>query len=250
MSTTYDAPVACPRCGERFNATLFTNLHVTRSPAVRDDILAGKFQRFDCPHCAASVRVEPSMLYTDFERYRWYAVFPQWAIEHRKELSEMVLEGFHRNMLVQCAPIVRSWAPMFRIRVIFGLPSLRDKLLCDDAELDDRVLEVFKLQLLRDRFPEAFRPDATLYLDRAEPLKLTFLLTLPGDQDDLEVVRRVAVDRTAYQALALSPGLAERMPDFFNSAVVDWRAPLQPDRPLPKDPLGEQRVRLPWQDPE
>lgn len=247
MSTTYQAPVACPRCGDHFDATLFTNLHVTRSPEVRDDILAGRFQRFDCPHCAASVRVEPSMLYTDFERYRWYAVFPQWAIEHRHDLAEMVLEGFQRNMTVQCAPIVRSWAPMFRIRVVFGLPSLRDKLLCDDAGLDDRVLEVFKLQLVRDRFPEAFRPDATLYLDRVEPLKLIFILTVPGERDDLEVVRRVAVGRVAYEALAATPDLASRMPLFFDSSVVDWRAPLQPERPLPRDPLGERRVRLPWQ---
>lgn len=76
MSTTFPAEVRCPKCAASFGVELYTNLHVTRSPEKRAAILAGQFSVFDCPACATRVRIEPTMLYTDFDRWCWYAVFP------------------------------------------------------------------------------------------------------------------------------------------------------------------------------
>ena len=56
-------------------------------------------------------------------------------------------------MLERCPPIVRSWAPGFTIRTVFGIDRLREKLVAHAAGIDDRVLEAFKLELLRGMGP-------------------------------------------------------------------------------------------------
>lgn len=226
MSTLTPGTVLCHRCGGRFPAQLWTGLHATTARGVRDEVLADTFHRFDCPHCGDSVRVEPTMLYTDFERHHWIAVLPDEAIRHRSELVRLVDEGFHRNMEVHCPPMVKQWAPLFLRRVVFGLQSLRDKLIAFDAGLDDRVLELFKLQLLRGAGP--VRQDTRLWLDAVEAERLVFCRIEREEGVGMDLVRRFAVPRVAYEALV------DRPTPHLEGAVVDWRAPMQPDLPLAK----------------
>src|SRR5688572_24452370 len=100
-------------------------------PERRAAILAGRFSVFVCHQCQGRTRIEPTMLYTDFDRWSWYGVFPQTAIRHRSALAAQVAQLFHHNIELAAAPIVKSWAPNFKRRTVFGLASLRDKLLCE-----------------------------------------------------------------------------------------------------------------------
>ncbi len=248
MSTTFQATLTCNGCGGQLQAELYTNLHVSRSPERREQILAGEFMVYPCPHCGRSVHVQPSLLYTDFERFKWYAVFPTWAVRHRGELCRMVEEGFHTNMEVQCAPMVRAWAPRMTKRALFGLPALREALLCDDHAIDLRALQVFKVQLVRDLAPECFHPDTSFTLDGVEDGRLCFALAQP-QPGNLELVRRFGVRPEAMAPLlALGEELPLRFPAYYTSLACDWRAPLNPDLPLTRDPLAGARLRTPWMD--
>jgi hypothetical protein len=243
VSTTFPAELRCPKCATPFAVELFTNLHVTRAPERREAVLQGKFSIFPCPSCDGRIRLEPTMLYTDFERWRWYGVFPRSAIRHRTALVELVRKGFHENLEVAAPPMVREWAPKFAVRVVFGLASLRDKLLCEDHGLDDRALEVLKWMVLRESAPGAIQPDSEVHLEEVRPDQLVIRIEPPPGADGTVVARLLGVDRAR---LAEAAPLIEKI--GMGGDVVDWRAPLCPDEPL-ADPVGEPRVRTPWMNP-
>ncbi|MFT5682035.1 MAG: hypothetical protein ACI8RZ_002953 [Myxococcota bacterium] len=234
MSIAAAHTIVCPTCQAQFSGELLRSLHVTRRPDARAAILAGTFQRFTCPECGGAVRVEPTLLYTDFERHHWFAVFPRHTLPHRHDLIDLVDEGFEANMRTHCPPMVRQWAPRFVRRVIFGLPALREKLLCDLHALDDRVLEVAKMQLLRDTAPRAFHPATLLYLDAVTEAGLELVLAERPGEDGTQIVRRIGVKRAFYERIAAWPALPGRFPELYQPWLADWQAALQPHAPLPQ----------------
>ena len=61
---------------------------------------------------------------------------------------------------------------------------------------------------------------------------------MPPGSDGTQVVRVLQVARRQLDAVVALDG-AERerqFPHLYASPVVDWRAPLHPDRPVPPDP--------------
>ncbi len=250
MSTTFPAELACPHCppgpaGEpaTFPVELYTNLHVSRSPERRAQILAGQFSVFACPACGGRIRVEPTMLYTDFETWKWYAVFARSAIRHRSALVALVDAGFHHNLEVAAPPMVREWGPQFTRRVVFGLASLRDKLLCDDHGLDDRALEALKWLVLRESAPSAIQPATDAWLDHVEDDRLVLGVEPPAGSDGTVVTRWIGVAR---ERLAEAAGYVATL--GLDGEVVDWRAGLWPDDPLASAD-GHPRVHTPWMSP-
>ncbi|MEQ1566540.1 MAG: CpXC domain-containing protein [Myxococcota bacterium] len=239
MSSTQPVHIRCPRCGDRFPAQLFLNLHVTRSPESRHMILDGRFSMFDCPACGARIRAEPTMLYSDFEKWKWYGVFPRAALRHRGALVERLNQGFRFNLEVAAPPMVREWAPRFTRRAVFGLASLRDKLLCEDHGLDDRALEVLKWMVLRESAPRAIHPETDVHLHHVDGDQLALLIEPPPGPDGTVVARLLGVDRGR---LAEAAGLVGKL--YPDGEVVDWRAPLWPDEPLDEPLAFDDRMAL------
>src|SRR5205085_7613996 len=132
-------------------------------PALRDAILAGEFQKVVCDACGGAFLVEDPLMYIDFDRRLWIGMFPQdfepaWA-EHEAAAGE----AFERYMTgAYSSPFAREMADGFRVRTVFGLPALAEKVLALDTGLDDRALAVLKLEMMRSvvglPFSAAFRP--------------------------------------------------------------------------------------------
>ncbi len=234
MSTTAPYDISCGFCGGRFSTDLFWGLHVTRAPEVRDAILSGQFQRFACPHCGRSVVVEPTMLYTDFDRGHWLGIFPQRALLHRKELAAEVQASFQRNMELAAPPMVRAWAPAFRQRCLFGLPALRERLLIWEEGLDDGLFECLKMQLLAGLGLDLLHWRTDAWLVKREGDSWIFAIASPGDARDGSVVEHhIRVHREQYDVLvAKKTELMVSFPDLFAGLLVDWRCAFAPEEPL------------------
>lgn len=223
MSHFSHATIACPACGEPYAADVADSLHVSTRRDLREDILAGRFHRFACPGCGAAATVEKLLAYTDFERWHWLTVVPPAELPAAAEWRRFAQECFQKTMVERCPDLVRrSFAPRMLRRVVFGLASLREKLLCFDAGLDDRLLELLKLDLLREL--GLLRPPGTplhFHLDAAAEDELAFSLGLPGAPP-----ARVAVPRERLDPLAASAAeLERRFPALFSDIIVDLRAP-------------------------
>jgi hypothetical protein len=149
VSIWYSHDFACPSCNEPMSALLARGIHAKRAPAVRAQILSSTLHRIQCPACETEIDAHREVAYTDFERHHWVHVarpdeLPRWAAVERDALA-----CFDRVM-TQGAPVVAPLAAAFRVRVVFDLDELRERLAIWDAGLDDGIVECVKLACVRD----------------------------------------------------------------------------------------------------
>jgi hypothetical protein len=222
MSFFVHAKVACSACAHVYDADIAESLHISTRPDVREDILAGRFHRFRCPVCAAWTIIEKLLAYTDFERHHWFTVVPTVELPFLAQWREFAESTFRATMIERCPALVREeMAPRMLERLVFGLAALRDKLIALDHGLDDRVLEILKLELLRER---GLLPDAHLacHLAAVSLDTLDFEIARPGTPPEID---RVTIARADYEGLAAGAAeLAGRWPELWGDIAVDWRA--------------------------
>jgi len=193
--------LACPHCGHEEARAVAVSVDGARAAQQHQAILDDTFQRFSCAACGREFRADGPLIYLDFDAKLWIGVFPApWEAawwEH-----EAAPQGaFDRYMIENCPPLVREWAPGFAVRAVFGLPRLREKLVAHAAGIDDRVLEAYKLDLLRGMGPYELSPRARPTLRAATAQDAVFLVPRPepGEPGKLAQVRvaRAELDRIA-----------------------------------------------------
>ncbi len=146
MSQLEERNLSCASCEDPFSVQLATSLNAVRSPGGRAAALAGTLHTFDCPRCGATHRVETTFGYMDVDRGHWLAVFPpearlDWA-RHESESHAAFWEVSDR------APMLWNFrATEMNLRCVFGLAGLREKLRIWDGNLDDAIVELWKLEL-------------------------------------------------------------------------------------------------------
>ena len=165
MSTILNIPISCPRCANVFVAPIADSVGANRAPHLLDAVLDGTFHRFPCTACGFEIQVEKEILFTDFVRGHWIGVFPPADEPRFEECGDMVSDTFEEALLDKAPPLVATWAPKFKIRVVFGVPDLREKLLAWHNDLDDRAVELLKIDLLADRPELVARGVCALRLD-------------------------------------------------------------------------------------
>ena len=212
MSTWFDESIRCPHCALEQTARLAHGVHVARAPEVRDQILARTFHAITCRGCAHIFVAQRPLIYTDMDRRHWVQVaLPEerarWP-EYETAVDEIFARAFTGS------PLARDLQERMKLRLVFGLEALREKLVLWQANLDDRAIECMKLDLVR-RDPSLARAD--LVVDRVE--------------GDALVVR---VDGTRE---LVAPGVAEwdadtrlpaRFPELFGGRYVSFHRLLGP----------------------
>lgn len=217
MSVYQDRVLTCPHCHRETVRSVAVSLNGARAARQRAAILEGSFQRFTCESCDGTYRADGPLIYIDFDAKLWIGVFPT-AWERRWPDYEREPEfTFERNMLEHCPPLVRSWAPGFTIRTVFGIDRLREKLVAHAAGIDDRVLEAYKLDLLRGMGPfelsAACRPRlqgveagyATFHVPRPEPGNADRFAKVKVSRDEIDRIER-ARDEWSELIQTLSAG--------------------------------------------
>lgn len=226
MSTSRPQWIRCP-CGVAFQGEVFESLHVSRRPDLRERILDGTFHSFACPTCGGRVVLEGRLAYTDFPRRHWFTVHPRIDLRHRDELAAFARRSFEMTMQERAPELVRDWAGEMTQRVVFGLASLREKLVILESGLDDRLIELMKLQLCQEG-ALVMHPDAYFHVTVIESDTVTFEVAPPG-----EAPRMLPVPRERYVMLELSSGeLSDHVPWLKDDLVVDYRTLLAPSIPL------------------
>lgn len=189
MSWFEPTDVTCPHCQHPFRCGTAESINVTRMPWAKAQIVAGSFHQPDCPACGKSFNVDRDFLYTDFEQWRFVQVFPlvqQGEWPQRERLTEEVFE----SVCAEGPPFVQQMPERFTVRTCFGLRALGEKVRLWDAGLDDAVVELLKLELLKETPELRTRPT----------LELTVVAVVP-DLDRLEVEawdREGDADRVVY----------------------------------------------------
>lgn len=202
--------IAC-RCGERYTAEAALGLHVSARPALRAQLLDGAVHRTFCPACGMTVMLDDLLAYTDLPRGQWLTVAPGAGLPWRRRWLAIARESFDATMVQHAPPRVAAWGREVARRLVFGLASLREKLALTAASLDDRIVELLKLQLLRDT-RERLSADAYLHFVAATPRELVFERAHADG-----IIRTAPVPRFLYDALSR----ARELPALFALAFPD-----------------------------
>lgn len=194
MSLLIERAVDCPGCGRRALHRVARSVNAGRSPELAQEIRTDQFQRFACPDCNFPYLVEDPLVYIDFARKLWMGHFPRaWEGQWRRHEGH-VRDGFRHALWDHAPKLARDLGAGFRVRAVFGLAALRDKILCLDAGLDDRTLEALKLDLLRGSRKSPLGGRLTLL--RVDEAELVLQAAAPA-QGALLHVRRARLDRLA-----------------------------------------------------
>jgi hypothetical protein len=222
--------ITCPTCALEFQGKETADTRGDQTAALRDQILSGTLNRYRCPRCSCEVRLEPALLYADFERGEVMAMLPDHALRWRDDLTPHIERMFEVNLEIACPPLVKSWAPHIERRLVFGLPRAQEKLRVWAAGLDDRVVEHLKMQALLARgLLHQTGPGADLTFEARVDDDLRFVWLGPSRGIGAPVEARFEMSLVDYLRCRSANRPAE-----FTGALVDWRVLVTPTEPMPE----------------
>lgn len=164
MAVYHPTRVTCS-CGASFEASLARSVNAARFPEARKSILAGTFHRAVCPTCGGQFAIERPFWYSDASRGSLFSVQPR-GQRHAHARDSNRLDVAHEMLPISDPPVTR--------RVVYGLDELREKLVAQDAKLDDRVVELLKILLLHEHPFLLKEPRLQMFLTASEPHRLAF----------------------------------------------------------------------------
>ena len=199
MSTFVQETFACPQCGGEQTASVAKGLNAERTPEAIEQILEGTFQRLECP-CGATFHAESPFILVDFPGHVWFGVYPLVDEPRWAKLEGEAHEAWRRNVAVHAPKFIRDDADAFVVRSVFGLDALREKLLCAYENLDDVLLEAFKITLMTSGAAGGLGPEWRPRLLRAGFTTLEFGLE-SGEVLQVPTAALTGLDPADYTAL-------------------------------------------------
>lgn len=199
MSLFLPKNLVCPACKSLITMEAVGSINADRRPDYRDAILADDFQDVTCGSCAARFRLQPEFNYLDVGRGQWIAALPAMRMPNYP-VEEAEAEALFALSYGDKAPLsAQEVGGALNKRVTFGWPAIREKLLIRAHDLDDVIVEMVKLDVLR-RLPSApLKPGVELRLVTVteESLVMVWLNT-----DTEQVIEELVVPRDLYNSIA------------------------------------------------
>ena len=134
MSKCTPQTMACPSCQADQKFTVWKSVNVSLDPELKSKLMSGELTRFTCDACGHTADVVYSILYHDMEKQLMVWMVPSGEAPQDDG-------GFSALLAGGMAQYTR--------RLVASRNALVEKILIFDADLDDRVMEVFKHLLLR-----------------------------------------------------------------------------------------------------
>lgn len=203
MSLFQPVNLVCPKCKALVVMDAVGSVNADRRPDLRDAILADHFQDCTCAACGHSFRLQPDFNYLDVGRRQWIACLPAGRLPRFRAAEAEVRLLFNQSYGAKAPAAARAVGADLDVRVTFGWPALREKILARQAGLDDATLELLKLDLVRDmpRIPFAAGTELRLFAVRDDTLSFVWLDSRTESGGD-----EVTVGLGRYDAIAADAG--------------------------------------------
>lgn len=180
MSIYQPIEITC-NCGDTFTAQVAHGVNVDRLPEIRQEIIAGSFHTATCQSCGSETIIEKEFLYSDFARNTFFKVKPR-KTRHLWQEASKELDGDLAKL-----PKEISVNGATHRRVVFGLGELREKLIAQDAGLDDRLVELAKVLLVYEHPFLLRQARLRLQLDRVTDDRLSFVALHDHGNDTFKI---------------------------------------------------------------
>jgi len=139
----------CPACGGAVSCDVVLSVNADRRPDLREAILDNSFQMLRCPGCQAEWRLAPQFHYLDQRRHRWVAAWPRERMADWEAAVDESRQAFEESFGAAAPAGAQAIGRELAWRVAFGWAALREKVLLAGTGVDDVLIELVKLALIR-----------------------------------------------------------------------------------------------------
>lgn len=202
MSLFRTLDIPCPSCAAPVSFDLVHSVNADRRPDLRAEILARTFQQKSCAACGHAFRMEPEFSYLDTGRQQFIAVWPASVLPQWAAFEARSRGAFDKAFGSGAPPEARELGQGLRARAVFGWPALNEKIIAAEAGIDDRLLELAKVGVLRHLDDAPVLGDCEFRLLGVEPEQLVLGWIASGTEELSEVIR---VPRTALTEIEADP---------------------------------------------
>ena len=214
MSITTQALAPCSKCGQQQTVTVYRSINISENPELKAKVRDGSLFLWECPHCGQVNLARYETLYHDPA-----ARLMVWLIP-AGEISETQMQAITMHTKAMGG---------YTLRRVNDMGSLMEKVLVNDAGLDDVVLEmckyVTKMEMIQKSVPaeqkeEFLAADFHFYRCEGEDQEriITFMYALDGQ------MLGVNIGWNVYQDCA---GILKRNPEVrpdegFAKVDAEW----------------------------
>ena len=214
MSIINEALAPCTKCGQQQKVTVYRSINISENPEVKDKVKDGSLFLWECPHCGQVNLARYETLYHDPA-----AKLMVWLIPEG-EISETQMQAITMHTKAMGG---------YTLRRVNDMGTLMEKVLINDAGLDDVVVEmvkyVTKLEMVQKIVDQDKKEEflaGKFHFYRAEGEGDERLLTFMYPQDGQ--MMGVNVGMNVYQDCS---GILERNPqirpaDGFSRIDAEW----------------------------
>ena len=219
MSVTRTTSFSCPECDEPIDKfEVAFSVHADRCPEQREGILDGSFQSVTCKSCNKTFRFDPELAYLDFKRGQFMSAKPAKEAKEWHQAEAEAGRAFNLAYGADAPAPAQALGKGLTLRVVFGWPALREKIVLREQGIDDIDIELVKMMILRSgtslqlsgnielRFIDS--DDETLFLAWLDSLEETHVTDLKAPRALLDEVKTADFD--------------ELRSEFDDAAYVDW----------------------------
>jgi len=127
--------IICPECGHEQEIHVIPSVNVTVEPEMREKVISGEIFLFTCEKCGFSGFAGYPFIYEDKETAGGFLIY----LEPECEDREVGVDGDVADQI-----LLKSMT----MRLVTTVNELKEKIFVFEADLDDRVLELFKMLAL------------------------------------------------------------------------------------------------------
>lgn len=117
----------CPKCGQVHRMKKYSRINVTEKPGMKEDILKNRIFYFHCDQCDMEAPLTYETTYVDSK-------------------GKLMI---HLSGEKETVPEVGEKEKNMTLRLVDNINDLKEKIMIADNHLDDRVIELVKIQYLR-----------------------------------------------------------------------------------------------------
>lgn len=151
MSLFSTIEAVCPHCDVESEFELVFSVNADRRPELRAEILDRRFQQLQCPACQQLFRMEPQFTYLHIGGKQFLTVWPSSDLAHWADKEAESQKMFDKFWGPNAEPVSAAIGSELVHRVTFGWEATHEKLVAADAGIDDVLLELAKLAVIRSQ---------------------------------------------------------------------------------------------------
>ncbi|MDD6483112.1 MAG: CpXC domain-containing protein [Clostridiales bacterium] len=141
MSLNSKQSIRCPHCSEQCEVTVWNSITADDSADLKQDLLSGKVNMFNCPSCSYAALMPSPLLYRDNARRLMISFYPcNDPIVCAKLFDDV------QNSSKASGELEKLWG--YNLRFVTDYNALLEKILIFDNGMNDKTIEVIKLMIL------------------------------------------------------------------------------------------------------